>query len=213
MLFEELKNNKGTVSSKLGKELALKVLDGDKTILQEAIELVIYDLANKSSKSIRAGAAKIVEKVAEKRPELVSPYLEKIFPGFSAPEPQTRWMLMMVYRYCGALNSEEAVKAMEYAAQFINEQCGVCLSGAVDLYLGSIGALSKESAEAAYPILLNAYDLASLNEVDWIIEAFTTMSHNLNDEQKLKVKEIAENHLNSSKKATVKRVNKLLRLL
>jgi hypothetical protein len=65
-LLDQLKSNKGTVSSALGKELAEKVLKGDKSILEQAIDYVSYDLDNQKSKGIRAGAAKILEKVAEK---------------------------------------------------------------------------------------------------------------------------------------------------
>ena len=61
-----LKENKGTVSSALGKELARQVLDGDRELLREAVALVTYELPVKASKSVRAGAAKIVEKVAER---------------------------------------------------------------------------------------------------------------------------------------------------
>lgn len=46
MLIDKLKNNKGTVSSKLGKELAIEILNGDENLLKEAIDLVIYDLDN-----------------------------------------------------------------------------------------------------------------------------------------------------------------------
>ena len=60
-LLEKLKKNKGTVSSALGKELAAKVLAGDRELLNEAVELCLFDKENPKSKSVRAGAAKIVE--------------------------------------------------------------------------------------------------------------------------------------------------------
>ena len=68
-LLELLKNNKGTVSSALGKELAQKVLNGDSSLLKAAIELCSFNPTNIKSKSVRARAAKIVEKVAENKPE------------------------------------------------------------------------------------------------------------------------------------------------
>lgn len=213
MLIEQLKNNKGTVSSKLGKELANEVLNGKTDMLTEAIDLVSYELDNPKAKSVRAGAAKIVEKVAEKSPELVAPYIAKLFQGFSVPEPQTRWMLMMIYHYCAALNSEDAIKAIDYARDFVHEGAGVCLSGATDKYLGSIGALSKELAAEAYEILLEAYDNAYRNEVDWILEAFIDLCQNLDLAQKDTVKKIATKYQNESRKATVKRVEKLLTLI
>ena len=80
-LLDQLKNNKGTVSSALGKELAKRVLDGDKSILEQAVDYVSYDLGNQKSKGIRAGAAKILEKVAEKEPELIANLLDKLKPA------------------------------------------------------------------------------------------------------------------------------------
>ena len=63
-IFSQLQNNKGTVSSALGKELAAKVLLGDISILDEAISLTTYEVENKKEKNVRSGAAKIVEIVA-----------------------------------------------------------------------------------------------------------------------------------------------------
>jgi hypothetical protein len=73
-----LENNKGTVSSALGKELAAKVLDGETGILREAVGLAASEPANHARKSVRSGAAKIVEIVAERRPELVAPFLPRL---------------------------------------------------------------------------------------------------------------------------------------
>jgi hypothetical protein len=66
-ILDLLKSNKGTVSSALGKELAYKVLNGDMSILQEAIKYVSFDLDNINSIGIRASAAKIIDIVAEKK--------------------------------------------------------------------------------------------------------------------------------------------------
>ena len=64
-IFELLRQNKGTVSSALGKELAQRVLNGNIDILHEAIELSVYKVKDKNEKNVRSGAAKIVEIVAE----------------------------------------------------------------------------------------------------------------------------------------------------
>ncbi|MBU1119408.1 hypothetical protein KKH43_06010 [Patescibacteria group bacterium] len=103
-LLDQLEGNKGTVSSALGKSLAKKILAGDKTLLKEAIPLVIYD-----DKNVRSGAAKIVEKVAEERPEFVSPYLDQLKPALNVDEAQTKWMIIHVSGLCASLepwNSE-----------------------------------------------------------------------------------------------------------
>ena len=119
-LIDLLKSNKGTVSSALGKELATKVLNGDLSILQEAMKCVSFDLFNVKSKGIRAGAAKIIEKVAEKKPELIAQDLDILKPALNAPEPQTRWMLMQVFGYCAKLNPKKSVSILNFAKQYLN---------------------------------------------------------------------------------------------
>jgi hypothetical protein len=69
-LFEQFSLNKGTVSTALGKTLAQKVLGQNQIgILSECIDLASYDAPAPAAKRIRAGAAKVVELVAEKRPD------------------------------------------------------------------------------------------------------------------------------------------------
>ena len=88
-LFTDLSANKGTVSSALGKAVAHQVLqDGRIDLLLECIDLFSYKAASPGSKHICAGAAKVVEVVAELQPELVAPHLEKLLPALSVAEPQ-----------------------------------------------------------------------------------------------------------------------------
>lgn len=210
-LLTLLQNNKGTVSSALGKELAQEVLAGKTAILFDAIELVNYKIEYPEAKHVRAGAAKIIEKVAENNPEKVAPYLEKLIPALGVSEPQTRWMLIQVFGYCAKLNPRKALKGIEYAQSYLDEKAGVCLSGAAARYLGYVGALSGEQAETVFPALYNALKSASENEVDWILEAFYNLFENLNENAKAKVFQYAASCLKSRKKSTVKRAEKILK--
>jgi hypothetical protein len=212
MLIEKLRNNKGVTSLKLGKELAEEVLTGNDTILSEAVKLVCYDLYNEKEKNIRAGAAKILEKVSEKKPEKVSLFLSDLLEAFQVHEPQTRWMLMMTFGYCAKLNTPIAIKAIDYAHSFITENNGVCLSGAAELFLGRVGALSEELVKKVLPILFEAYDVAQINEIDWIFEAFIMLVPNLSDEEKKQVFQCAADYNHASKKSTLKRREKLMKL-
>jgi hypothetical protein len=211
-LFKLLENNKGTVSSALGKELANKVIGGELTILNEAIELCTYIHEDKKAKRIRAGAAKIVEQVSRKKPELVAPSLEKLLPALNAEEPQTRWMIIYALGFCAKLNPEVAVEGISYAERFIKERNGVCLSGAAELYLGQIGALNVDYAQKAFRILIDAIDSPMKNELDWILEGLTGIIHNLTKKEC----EVIQNYVNpynlTEKKSTQKRVDKLLKL-
>ena len=210
-LIELLKENKGTVSSALGKELAQKVLNGNLDILYEAIEYASFEPDNIKAKSIRAGAAKIIEKVAEKKPELIAPHLEKLMPALKMPEPQTRWMIIMAFGNCVKDNPETALKGIDFAKDYIGENQGVCLTGAAHIYLGQVGAYSQNKAEEVLPILLDALKDASVNEVDWIIEAFINICNSLTQPDKEVILNYAKLYLDSPKKSTIKRVEKLIK--
>ena len=212
-LLDQLKTNKGTVSSALGKELANEVLAGNEKMLKEAIRYTSYDPDNIASKSIRAGAAKIVEKVAEKRPELVALHLAQLLPALEMPEPQTRWMIINTFGLCAASNPEDAYKGMEYAEAYLKEQNGVCLTGAANKYLGHMGAQSEETTSEVLPKLIHALSLAGTNDVDWILEAFIMMAKHLDPADRETVLNYANSYNDAPKKSTHKRIVKLRKLL
>jgi hypothetical protein len=210
-IFELLKANKGTVSSALGKELGAKVLNGDLSILEQAVKYVIFDLNNSESKGIRASAAKIIEVVAEKKPELIAQDLDKLKPALNVPEPQTRWMLMYVFGFCAKLNPKDAISVLDYAKTYLTENAGVCLSGAVHQYLGKFGATSEKTALTVLPILDDSLKTATENEIDWIFEGFLSIINVLNADSLLIIKRNAEIYLDSRKKSTQDRAKKILK--
>lgn len=210
-LLDLLKSNKGTVSSALGKELAEKVLKGDSSILRDAIEYVSFDLENEKSKGVRAGAAKIIEKVAEKQPELIADKLGKLKSALTVKEPQTRWMLMQVFGYCAKLNPKESASILNYAKDYLTENAGVCLSGAVHLYLGRIGATSVKTANDVLPILDDALKTATENEIDWILEGFLNIIDKVDLYSRELIKRNAELQLDAKKKSTQTRAKKILK--
>lgn len=212
-LLELLKANKGTVSSALGKELGKKVLDGDVQLLQDAVKYVSYEVDNVKVKNIRAGAAKILEKVAEKKPELLASQLKLLLPAFKSKEPQTRWMLLQVFGYCAKLNPKDASSILHLSKEFLAEKAGVCLSGSVHLYLGRIGATSKQMANSVMPILDDAFKSATENEVDWIFEAYINILELIDKEFYPLIKSSAKLYIKANKKSTQKRVAKVLKKL
>jgi hypothetical protein len=212
-IFEELAANKGTVSSALGKALAKKVLqEGQTSILTECIDLVTYEKDDLKSKNIRAGAAKVVEIVAEKRPEMVAPRLEELLPALSVQEPQTRWMIIRTMGFCAHLNKSIAEKAIPYAKKYIEEKEGLIVASSADLFLGDYGALSKEDAEIVFPILEYSMERAVKNEADWLLEAFYKLYANLGEKEKNIVLKFAEDWQYSARKSTQKRAKRILKL-
>ncbi len=210
-LFERLSNNKGTVSSVLGKELAVQVLAGDDLMLEKAVELTRYDLDNVESKNIQTGAAKIVEIVVEKSPELVAPYLESLLLALEAKEPQTRWMVIRSFGFCATMNEAAAKEAMPYAQKYIKEKEGLCIAGAADLYLGDYGTLSRENTAYVLPILLEAIETCVKNEEDWIIESLIKISAHMKGDEIDQVMPFLMQYSVASKKTTIKRVAKFMK--
>lgn len=147
-ILTQLEKNKGTISSALGKALAKDVLAGQTEILKEAVDLLAHE-----SKWVRAGAAKIIEQVAESKPDWVASFLPRLLPALDAPEPQTRWMVIHTLGLCAALEPSTALKALPKAEAFIEAESGACLWGATVVYLGYVGATSAENARTTFPIL------------------------------------------------------------
>jgi hypothetical protein len=211
-LFEQLSKNKGTVSSALGKELAQKVLQESRVdILAECIDLASYEASDPASKHIRSGAAKVIEIVAEKQPELVAPYLDRFFPALSVLEPQTRWMIIRVMGFCAHLNKSVAHRAIAYAKRYIDNKEGLCIASSADLFLGDLGAISKEDAQDVFPLLKQSMDSSIKNEQDWLLEALFKVFQNLGEAEQNRVLIFAKRWQDSPRKSTQQRARKILR--
>jgi hypothetical protein len=206
-ILSKLQNNKGTVSSSLGKSLGQQVLKGDPDILSEAINLISFD-----DKNVRSGAAKIIETVAEKKPEYVSPYLSRLLPSLEVQEPQTRWVVLHVLGLCAKLEPQISLKAFPKAEQFLKENSGMCLWDRSITYLGYIGSISEKEAVKIFPILEKC--MVSIPErIPRIFEGFERMIPVLNSNLKTKLKGISDkftNNTSSTVKNWAKRLQKIL---
>jgi hypothetical protein len=211
-IFESLMENKGTISTSLGKRLAKEALAGDAGILDEAIRLCSFELDEAEMRHVRAGAAKIVEIVAESEPERVAPRLDELLPALQAAEPQTRWMAIRVFGFCARLNEAWAEKAIPFAEAIAESEEGLCLRSSADLFLGDYGALSKRNAAAVMPILLRSAGSLVRNEEDWLLEAFMEMLPQVSAEAKAKILGFARRCERAPKKSTQARAKKLLKL-
>lgn len=211
-LFDQLSNNKGTVSSALGKELAQQVLaEGRVEILAECIALASYQASTPASRHIRAGAAKVVEIVAEERPEMVAPHMEKLLPALAVPEPQTRWMIIRVMGFCARLNPVAARAAVGYAEKYIENKEGLCIASSADLFLGDLGAVSKEDAQQVFPLLAQSLENPLTNEPDWLLEALIKIFPQLAADEREIALNFARHWQYSPRKSTQQRARKLLK--
>ena len=212
-IFDQLSNNKGTVSSALGKTLAQQVLQKSQMdILMECIDLTSYEAAAPAGRNIRAGAAKVVEIVAEKQPEWVAPHLGKLLPALALPEPQTRWAIIRVMGFCARLNKPVAQAAIPYAEKYIDEKEGLCIASSADLFLGDLGAISPEDAQKVFPLLELSMDNLVENEQDWLLEALHKLFRNLDQAGQSVALEFAQRWQYSSRKSTRQRAQRILGL-
>jgi hypothetical protein len=212
-VIDRVSENGGTVSSALSKALAHDVLEGGRVdILLECIDLASHEAASPSSRHIRSGAAKVVEIVAEERPELVAPHLEQLFPALSVKEPQTRWIIIRVMGFCARLNKPKALEAVVFAETYLADKEGLCIASSADLFLGDLGALSKQDAHRVFPILRQSMESPLTNEQDWLLEALAKVLPNLDPPERDRAVEFAEGWRDSPRKTTQKRALTILEL-
>lgn len=205
-LKSKLEKNNNLRSSTLGKELAAKVLDGDSAILEEAEKLI-----KSKDENIRAGAAKIFEIVAEKKPELVKKYLASLLSQLSVKEAQTRWMIIRTFGLCSTVAPEIALQALDKARMFIeNPDSGACLWNRTIFYLGNIGSLSRENSKKVFPILETAIEKVPRQE-NAILDAFQKIFNSADKKIQNKILKYAGEYAKSEKNSTQKRATKLLK--
>ena len=185
-ILPQLENNKGTVSSALGKALAKRVLAGEHTILKEAIVLLGHD-----SKNVRAGAAKIIEQVAMDDPTLVVGFLPQLLPALDVTEPQTRWMAIHTLGLCASLDTQTALEALPNAEQIIGLDSGACLWGSAIKYLGYLGATSEANARTVFPILERAL-LTIPRQTSSVLESFLRILDRTGGETQASIARYAE---------------------
>jgi tetratricopeptide (TPR) repeat protein len=203
-LLEQLQENKGTVSSALGKELAKKALSGDRSILDGSMQLIHFD-----DKNVRSGAAKILEKVAEEKPEWVSDHLSELLTCMNYPEAQTRWMVLHICGLCAQLNPDVAREVFEEAIKYLDKKHGTVLNDRAITYLGYIGSLSEHDCKQAFPHLIQSFQLHP-NRITRIFESLWRLADNLDEAQKQLVRQYIHQFENDKPaiKTWARKVNK-----
>jgi hypothetical protein len=210
-VFSRSSNNKGITSSKISKALAQNVLNGQTDILLDCIDLVSYDIEAPARQHVRSGTAKVIEIVALNRPDLVAPYLQKLFPALSAKELQTRSMVIRTMGFCAYLNKPVARDAIVYAERYIIQKEGLTLASSTDLFLGDFGALSIEDAQTVFPLLERSMQNLIPNEQDQLLEALFRLLRNLGSPERKRCFEFAERWQGSARKSTQQMMRKILR--
>ncbi len=102
--------------------MAKVVLEGEIEILNKAIKLIHNELKN-----VRSGTAKIIEKVAEEKPELVAKHLNKLIEALNFEEPQTKWMMIHVFGLCAKLQPQFAQDIFATATNYLSPGYGTVL--------------------------------------------------------------------------------------
>ncbi len=206
-ILPKLKQNKGTVSSALGKELAKEVLNGKKEILKEAVELLKHE-----DKNIRSGVGKIIEKVAEEKSELVASYIENLFVGLDVPEAQTRWMIFHTLGLCAKFKPETAMKAFDKATQVLKADSGTCLWGGVIKYFAYLGECNEEYAKKSFSQLEKAFETTP-NLTKQVLEGYEKLIPVLDNAHKEQLNKIAEKYLSDARAIVVKTAKRIIKTL
>ena len=163
-------------------------------------------------KNVRSGAAKIIEQVAQKKPELVAGYLKDLFPGLESYEPQTRWMIIHTFGFCAKLNSVIASKALDKAKEFLNTNSGACLWDRTILYLGYLGATSEMYAKKVFPLLEKTLSTIP-SQTKTALESFERMLPLLDDKMKKQLLKYADKYSANSKSSVSTKAKKLIKKL
>jgi hypothetical protein len=194
-ILPQLENNKGMLSSALGKSLAAQALAGDRAILVEAVSLLAHP-----DKNVRSGAAKIVEQVAETRPEWAAPYTRQLLAALEMPEAQTRWMAIHTLGLCAPMDAASARLAFPKAQQFIQGESGVCLWDRTIVYLGYLGAISPDDLELVMPLLEMALERIP-EQTRTVLEAFQRCACQANAGWLARMASYADQSMQSAKPA------------
>jgi hypothetical protein len=200
-LLDQLLENKGIVSSALSKQLAKDTLAGNMTILKEASRLIHHD-----SKVVRSGAAKIIEKVAEEKPEWVAPLLTDLIPTFDYEEPQTKWMMIHTFGLCAKLQPDLSREIFDSVLKYWEPSNGTCLRDRSITYLGYMGSVSKQDCDRCFPLLIDSFTKHP-DRVTRVFESLERLSVWFDTKQKKTIKEFAERFADS-KSAEIKKWTK-----
>lgn len=206
-LLQQLKENKGTVSSALGKQLATEVLAGNRDLLFEAMKLIHYD-----DKNVRSGSAKLIEKVAEVSPELVEKHLPDLVGCMKYEEAQTRWMVLHIAGLCAKFQPETSRNFFSEAVKYLGKKHGTVLNDRAITYFGYMGAVSKKDCKNCYPYLIRSFKLHP-NRVTRIFESFERIVMVLDKEQKKTLLKFAEKYKTDKMKSNAVWAKKILKLI
>ncbi|HUS87494.1 MAG TPA: hypothetical protein VMW76_09655 [Bacteroidales bacterium] len=192
-LLERLRENKGTVSSAPGKELAKLVIRGDSGIFYEVLSLIHSD-----DKNVGSGAAKIIEKVAEENLSLVSPHLPDLLECMDYCESQTRWMVLHIAGLCANLQPKLSGTFFNSAVMFLEKEHGTVLNDRAITYFGYMGAVSNEDCNRCFPYLIRAFELHP-KRTTRVFESLLRMKDLMDDLQKQTLLKYAAQYSNSER--------------
>ena len=204
-LLDQLLVNKGTVSSALSKQLAKDTLAGDMSILKEASRLIHHE-----SKVVRSGAAKIIEKVAEEKPQLVAPLLTDLIPTLDYDEPQTKWMMIHTFGLCAKLQPGLSREIFDSVLKYLKPTNGTCLRDRSITYLGYMGSVTKLDCDKCFPILIDSFTKHP-DRVTRVFESLERLSDWFDANQKQTVKEYADRFVGSKSAEIKKWAKKIMR--
>ena len=114
--------------------------------------------------------------------------------------------------FCAPLNKPMVHKAIPFAEKYIDAKEGLAIASSADLFLGDLGAISREDAREVFPFLERSMANVIFNEQDWLLEALFKVFKNLGHPERTLVLKFAQYWKGSTRKTTQQRAKKLLGL-
>lgn len=203
-------SNKGTISSKLSKQIATQLLESNQGIPYEIVELCFYNHHVGKFKNIRSSACKIVELIAEERPEWVSSYLKDLSLVLEVSEAQSKWMIIKTFSYCADLNKGDFKDILNNVLQIFNNDPGLVLMSSCLMYFSSFINIYNASFDSILDEIVKYTSHSKENEFDFFISFFEEVRHLFSSSTKERVYALVNIMKHSSRKITLKRKKKFL---
>ena len=118
----------------------------------DALSALIEDLSS-SSRRTRQLAGRVVSLLAQREPELLSPYIEQLLDALYRPEAQTRWEVLDALTLLVPEHAKECGAAYEGAEAALFDEISAPLRLSAFRFLTVWGATERRRSEKVWPIV------------------------------------------------------------
>lgn len=155
-----------------------------------------------------ADCAEVCTMVAEKKPEIVAPHVEKLVPLLDHKKTRVRWEAMHALAYCAPLRPDVMAGLMGKLDEILRTDKSTIVRDYAITALGNYGQLDQDTAQAVLPILKIGINIYDGKHAKLVLEGYQKMLPHLGTET-VYLQRTAEN-LQDHPRGTVKKAAKQL---